>query len=312
MSEFSELQVVDEINDLNQEAGWQTEYRQLCSGPFHALFWYGETNVFSFTREFLKGPLEVMAADQDDVFALMINRPSLGELRFNGIHMDYGDAFLFMPGVEFRAHTKSNISLDSLSIPVSRVADVAEAFDLEWPGFIPGHSRKLKLPREAVDGFTQSLDATLSDDPAEQVLADARSVQALELFVRSVLSPLDAQGSHKQRPGLGSRRNFQNALEFIEANLGVRFSLADLCRHTEVGIRTLERQFVRETGVPPVTYIKARRLNAARRMLLAADPAEASVTHIAHEHGISHMGRFSVEYRRFFGEQPSETLMYSG
>ena len=45
----------------------------------------------------------------------------------------------------------------------------------------------------------------------------------------------------------------------------------------------------------------------ARAMLEAARPG-ATVTRVAHDCGLAHLGRFSQEYARHFGESPSETL----
>jgi hypothetical protein len=43
------------LDDLNQEVGWQAEYRQLCPGAFHAKFWFGKSSIFDLTKEFLTG-----------------------------------------------------------------------------------------------------------------------------------------------------------------------------------------------------------------------------------------------------------------
>jgi transcriptional regulator GlxA family with amidase domain len=48
------------------------------------------------------------------------------------------------------------------------------------------------------------------------------------------------------------------------------------------------------------------RLNAARRDLLRRD-AEESVGTVAVRWGLLHLGRFSADHRRMFGESPSET-----
>ena len=49
-------------------------------------------------------------------------------------------------------------------------------------------------------------------------------------------------------------------------------------------------------------------MHLARRALMLADPAAATVTAIATEHGFWELGRFSVEYRAPFGESPSASL----
>jgi len=55
-------------------------------------------------------------------------------------------------------------------------------------------------------------------------------------------------------------------------------------------------------------YLKTIRLDGANRELAGADSGEVSVTKIALHNGFSHLGRFSLAYRRRFGESPSETL----
>jgi AraC-like DNA-binding protein len=51
-----------------------------------------------------------------------------------------------------------------------------------------------------------------------------------------------------------------------------------------------------------------KRLSEARRALLAADCKRVTVTEIATSFGFLELGRFSVEYRKVFGENPSQTL----
>jgi transcriptional regulator GlxA family with amidase domain len=50
------------------------------------------------------------------------------------------------------------------------------------------------------------------------------------------------------------------------------------------------------------------RLSGARRALLSADCELTTVTEVAMCFGFVELGRFSVEYRRVFGESPSQTL----
>lgn len=58
----------------------------------------------------------------------------------------------------------------------------------------------------------------------------------------------------------------------------------------------------------PMAYVRIRRLDAVSRALLALGPEETSVTEIATDHGFFHLSRFAADYRRRFGEFPSETL----
>jgi AraC-like DNA-binding protein len=55
-------------------------------------------------------------------------------------------------------------------------------------------------------------------------------------------------------------------------------------------------------------YLRARRLQTARRALRHADAREASVSEVARRHGFGQRGRFAASYRALFGELPSATL----
>ena len=98
------------------------------------------------------------------------------------------------------------------------------------------------------------------------------------------------------------------AQEFIEEHYWETVHIEDICRETGVGVRTLQRCFQDYFGITLTAYLTTVRLDAAHRALAVADPVLDSVTNIALHHGFTHLGRFSVEFRRRFGERPSETL----
>jgi AraC-like DNA-binding protein len=71
--------------------------------------------------------------------------------------------------------------------------------------------------------------------------------------------------------------------------------------------RTLFKHFEDWKGVSPMRYLRNTRFQRAREALERAEP-EARITEIAKSCGFNHMSRFSAEYRKRFGESPSETL----
>ncbi len=58
--------------------------------------------------------------------------------------------------------------------------------------------------------------------------------------------------------------------------------------------------------IGPKRYIHIRRLSAVRQQILSRDSRE-TVTDIANYWGFWHMGQFAADYRRHFGEAPSDT-----
>jgi AraC family ethanolamine operon transcriptional activator len=98
----------------------------------------------------------------------------------------------------------------------------------------------------------------------------------------------------------------RRAVSIIADHADEPIQIRKLCEETGVGWTTLVHAFREQFGVTPKAYLAAVRLNCARRGLLEAAP-EALVADVANRWGFWHMGQFAADYRRLFGELPSET-----
>jgi AraC-like DNA-binding protein len=92
------------------------------------------------------------------------------------------------------------------------------------------------------------------------------------------------------------------------ADIDESLHISALCRSLEVSERTLRKAFHMVRGLPPCRQLRMLRLSRARSALLSADCGLTTVTEIATCFGFVELGRFSVEYRKVFGESPSQTL----
>ena len=81
-------------------------------------------------------------------------------------------------------------------------------------------------------------------------------------------------------------------------------SVAELCESLEMSRRSLQYHFEHALHTSPVAFLRAERLNAVRHMLKTA----SSVTEAATQWGFWHFGHFSQEYKKMFGELPSDTF----
>lgn len=104
--------------------------------------------------------------------------------------------------------------------------------------------------------------------------------------------------------------NVRRALDFIESNLQAPITLADITEASGVPGRTLLQHFRYHRGTSPIRYMRDARFARAREALMNASKGE-SVTQIAMTWGFYHLGRFAVEYRKRFGETPSQTYRRS-
>lgn len=97
--------------------------------------------------------------------------------------------------------------------------------------------------------------------------------------------------------------------EYLHAYNTEAIQVADLCHITCKSIRTLERICLKVFRMSPGKLIKLHRLNAIRRVIVNSPPDEAiSLTVLSMQYGFMNTGRFAGEYRRIFGERPSDTL----
>lgn len=96
----------------------------------------------------------------------------------------------------------------------------------------------------------------------------------------------------------------------IEANPKADYQLQDMVEISGVSARTLYYGFRQFRDTTPLNYLRDRKLDLARRLLLEADPAQATVTAIATECGFAHLSKFAVHFRERFGEAPSAVLKF--
>jgi AraC-like DNA-binding protein len=102
-------------------------------------------------------------------------------------------------------------------------------------------------------------------------------------------------------------RAARKARDFIDAHADEAPTIQDACRTAGVSWRTLNYAFREVFGVTPKQYLQATRLDGVRKELHRKGPA-STVTDIANDWGFWHMGQFAADYRRQFGELPSETV----
>ncbi|WP_437850207.1 AraC family transcriptional regulator [Sorangium sp. So ce363] len=176
-------------------------------------------------------------------------------------------------------------------------------------------------PREAIL-FEPDLDLTGGGGATLQgivrLLREELERPALSPFVRSqfcdvlltalVTIPRHA-GSHllELAPPRVAPAVVRRAEEYIAMHAGEAVTLADVAAAAGAPARSLQAAFRAARGVTPMGFLKIRRLELARQMLLAALP-ETTVADVAGAMGFRSAGRFSVDYRKHFRESPSETL----
>ncbi|MGJ4909710.1 PAS domain S-box protein [Bradyrhizobium sp. HKCCYLS2033] len=149
-----------------------------------------------------------------------------------------------------------------------------------------------------------------------RVLGRAGAVRWVRGMATSVYSPsdgrthlvgatIDVTTDHLDRDGQVPE-SIRRILEHIETNWDQKISIQQLAVRYGVSPRTLYQYFAK-SGVSLAEKIKLTRIQHAHRLLYDAKAGD-TVTSIALRCGFSNPGHFAREYRKIYGETPSESL----
>jgi len=157
----------------------------------------------------------------------------------------------------------------------------------------------LRLAQTLTRTANEALDSSeLYVDIQNQVL-----LHSLELFSRNDI--LANSLLKKKHLALGL------IFEYIDANKHRPLRVAELCSVTDVSLRTIQMLFKQELGMTLKTYLTGQRLYGVHRDLWVAAQERVRVSDVARKWGFWHMSQLSSDYRKIFGELPSETLARS-
>jgi AraC-like DNA-binding protein len=95
--------------------------------------------------------------------------------------------------------------------------------------------------------------------------------------------------------------------EWLDCHFTEPVGVEEMATVAGVSVRSMQSAFRRLRGCTPTEALVQRRLDHARRGLLAAMPG-TNVTTVALDSGFFHLGRFAARYALTYGESPSQTM----
>lgn len=142
----------------------------------------------------------------------------------------------------------------------------------------------------------------LLDSPIIQSQFEQLIMSGLLVWQPNSLSELLGRPAPEPLP-----RHIRLAEDYMQANPGAPITVESLAELTGVSVRTLYGGFRKHRGTTPMAYLRGLRMEQVRLALL--DPAQRrSVTALATRWGFVELGRFAADYRKRYGELPSETM----
>lgn len=137
----------------------------------------------------------------------------------------------------------------------------------------------------------------------------ASQMELLMLQTLLAAQPICADASEMGKPRLAPGY-VKIAEAYMAAHADEMMDIPSLSKAAGVSRRTLNYGFQKYRGTSPTQYLKNIRLERARQDLLSAHSG-TSVTDVAMHWGFTQLGRFAGEYKKRFGESPSDTLRFA-
>ena len=167
----------------------------------------------------------------------------------------------------------------------------------------------IKLPPPLLHSLREAIHSWNEMERYQVLLGPAAIRDQQEKLAICVLNGLQSGTEVKHAQYRKGDMSFYRALDYIHNHPVDSFTAAELCRQADCSQSWLERCFKKRFGVTPKKYIKYLRLARVREGLLKADKEERStIIEVAGEQGFWHMGQFAADYRKLYGELPSESL----
>ncbi|MFM9916799.1 MAG: helix-turn-helix domain-containing protein [Rhizobacter sp.] len=290
-------------------SGWQQQYDQLSGGAFRGELsevWFDDVQVF---RERTSHAVRQTCRIRPDTVWCGITMAPDGS-RIEGHVVGEGGVMVSGSDAEFELLTPNQHDIFGIVASRSALQTAAHALGrplsleaLNQPGWLSCDLAAHALLRR---GLALLLGQAGNGDSCHDHAQARRFAQAAVLdTLVSVLAAPSADGLE----GLSfdrRRRLVRRACDQVNSQPQAIPTVPELCERLHVSRRTLQYAFETVVGSSPVVYLRTLRLNAARRDLLGG--AAASVQDAAGRHGFWSLSQFASDYRRQFGERPSQTL----
>ncbi len=293
--------------------GWDQSYSQLDAGAFS-----GELTEISFSgiqvfRETTNRSVFQQGSPVDDCVVIGMPVDMDGAGLFSGKQFGQHDLVMFNGHQGFALVTPKRFDVLAVTIPRT---DLLQLLALEGVDTsVMSHSIVIKPSPGTLNALTYCLLSIVSAEMFNPALLSYLQVQRI---CKSAVLATSVSAIRSSKPVDEPSRCFRSRSHLVREIIDWAMSrqddppsIAEICLRFNVGRRVLNYSFAEVVGSSPLNYLRSMRLNGARRDLRKQGQT-ISIQDVAGRWGFSHLPRFSAEYRKLFGELPSETRQQAG
>lgn len=287
-------------------------YTRTDVGPFHSQMRKAALGELTFHTNRHESHLLIEGANPGHLVAIGFQSPGSVPRRMVGELFTNADVFIAGPRVEHFANVMPGQETYQIFMPAELLANELmarlnrEAFDLANQRYQlrPGKHVVGKLI-DIVTQSTRTAHELINSSPSPEVLEQLQKALVERVVTVLMTTNNDLTDEHPSFSSTGWV--LLQARDYFEENRGTPVRLADVCRAIGVSQRMLQVAFADGLGITPMRYLKLRRLHMVRERLQSTTTEELTVTHAAREAGFVDLSRFASDYKKIFGQLPSET-----
>jgi len=294
-------------------AYWGQRYDQLSAGCFNGSLQEIQLPALTLIRETSNRVILQKGCTPRGVFAI----GAVMSLADHGYHcgdiMRPRSAALLDPRTEFEIRTPESFDLVAAVFTPQELCASLDDPLIDYRELERDLLRSAKTidPRHcgALADFLVRAFETGQEAP-EHLLLPSNLKQLAEEFYALINDTINA-GQEDQGTAICPNREriVRRVRAYLDANPESALSITDICGEIGVTRRTLQNAIQEVFGISPQHYLKAIRLNAFRRALKARDALRESIGDVAARWGFWHLSQLAQDYRRLFGELPSQTRL---
>jgi len=296
--------------------GWNQIYQQLSDKPFKGLSAKVSLPGLEIFREVTNLPIVKTGISPAGTLTFAIPLVKRGAISFSGCPMVANEIMTIASSGAWSFLTRGHADVVTICVKKEVLGEYSLDLSLEVQAarMTQSHGGVILGAQEKVDGLRAVLTAmfdALMENPQILQLPHLRKKMTAELLI-ALHSTIDCGGGGRMTETIREKLDLiEHVKQYLCERSDTPVTVYEVCRELSVSRRNLQYCFSKVLGVSPYQYLRAFRLTGARRELQRSDPKAGSITQAATNWGFWHLSRFAQDYRRMFGELPSETLLHA-
>ena len=305
-------QKFDDFELLKETASsWNLEFSQLDSGKFSGELMLLNMPEFQLSFSSFNRQFNQKGATPCGYRTFAIPADKHQSFRWKNHEVNGNNMIIFPESGELDAHSFPGFKAYTISIANDLIEDFINANESTDLVSIKDMGEVLELAPQSMHSIRRQINYMSEQIERNPELINKKAFQQIFTndFPSLLLNRLINRKPGNKTPSQRIRDiSTQKAVEYLNGCKSEMPSVTELCLISGASQRTLEYAFKDKFGFGPKEYMMKLLLNRVRQALKKANHEKVTVQVVAHRHGFLHMGQFSRDYKKLFGELPSETL----